>query len=266
VTATITAPTAPGREVTPSAAADEIWDLIEHGLAHQPRSLQKRIGPSELGADCIHCLAAKLAGWEKTQDRAWLPAIGTGMHLLLEELFTSFEAENTSGAPRFLMEQRVTVGDIGGTPITGSTDLVDLYAGMTVDWKLVGPSSLRKYKTGPSATYRAQAHLYAKGWRAAGHDISTVAICFLPRNSPNMRDGFWWHEPYDEQLALDVLARANDLHATLTALAAVGTETRDAWISQLPRASDCWDCARFPDYERKTPTKTSSLLDGLATA
>lgn len=266
MTTTITAPTAPGMEVTPSAAATEIWDLIEHGLAHQPRSLQKRIGPSELGADCIHCLAAKLAGWAKTQDRAWLPAIGTGVHLLLEEMFTRFERENRTGSPRFLIEQRVTVGDIGGTPITGSTDLVDLWAGMTVDWKCVGPSSLRKYKTGPSATYRAQAHLYAKGWRAAGHDIGTVAICFLPRNSPNMRDGFWWHEPYDEQLALDVLARANRLHATLTALQAVGTETRDAWISQLPRASDCWDCARFPDYQRKTPAKTSSLLDGLATA
>lgn len=252
--------------LSPSAAATEIWNLIEHGLAHQPRSLQKRIGPSELGADCIHCLAAKLAGWDKTQDRAWLPAIGTGVHMLLEELFHRFEAENQTGRPRFLMEQRVTVGEIGGTPITGSTDLVDLWAGMTVDWKCVGPSTLRKYKTGPSATYRAQAHLYAKGWRAAGHAIDTVAICFLPRNSPNMRDGFWWHEPYDEQLALDVLARANQLHTTLTALQAVSTQTRDAWITQLPRASDCWDCARFPDYQRKTQPTISPLLDGITTS
>lgn len=249
----------------PSVAAEEIYGLIEHGLAHQPRSLQKRIGPSELGADCTHCLAAKLAGWPRNQDAAWLPAVGTGVHMLLEELFTRFERENTTGRPRWLMEQRVTVGDIGGTPITGSTDLVDLHAGMTVDWKCVGAASLKKYKAGPSATYRAQAHLYAKGWRAAGYDIGHVAICFLPRNDVNMRGGYWWHEPYDEQLALDVLARANQLHNTLTALEHVSTETRDAWISQLPRAESCFDCARFPDYPKPTP-RLPSLLDGITTA
>lgn len=246
----------------PSVAAEEIYGLIEHGLAHQPRSLQKRIGPSELGADCTHCLAAKLAGWPRNQDAAWLPAIGTGVHMLLEELFTRFERENPG---RWLMEQRVTVGDIAGTPITGSTDLVDLHAGMTVDWKIVGAASLKKYKAGPSATYRAQAHLYAKGWRAAGYDIGHVAIAFLPRNDVSLRGGYWWHEPYDEQLALDVLARANQLHSTLTALEAIDAGTRDAWITQLPRSGSCFDCARFPDYPKPEP-RLPSLLDGLRTA
>lgn len=259
-----TAPAPARPAIDPDTATTEIWALIEHGLAHQPRSLQKRIGPSELGADCTHCLAAKLAGWEKSQDRAWLPAIGTGVHLLLEELFTKLESENTTGAPRFLMEQRVTVGTIGGTPITGSTDLVDLHAGMTVDWKIVGPSSLKKYKAGPSATYRAQAHLYAKGWRAAGYPIDHVSICFLPRNSPNMRDGFWWHEPYNAEVAETVLARANALHQTISALEQVSIDTRDAWISQLPRADGCFDCARFHDYQHKQYT-TPSLLDGITT-
>ena len=45
----------------------------------------------------------------------------------------------------------------------------------------------------------------------------------------------------------DALDRANRLHANLTALESISTEARDAWISQLPRDPDCYDCARYPD-------------------
>ena len=41
----------------------EIRQLIEADIQNAPRELQREIGPSELGTDCVHCLAAKLAGW-----------------------------------------------------------------------------------------------------------------------------------------------------------------------------------------------------------
>lgn len=57
-------------ETTPAPTVEstewtEIRGIIEDHITNQPRSLQKEIGPSELGTDCLHCLAARLAGWEK---------------------------------------------------------------------------------------------------------------------------------------------------------------------------------------------------------
>ena len=65
----------------------EIRRIIEQHVLNQPRGLQKEIGPSELGTDCLHCLAARLAGWERHQTVAWLPFIGTCVHARFEQLF-----------------------------------------------------------------------------------------------------------------------------------------------------------------------------------
>jgi hypothetical protein len=59
---------------------------------------------------------------------------------------------------------------------------------------------------------------------------------FLPRNG-ELREAVWWSEPYDEQIALDALARADGIH-TLTA--ALGHEslpllgTADAFCRMCP--------------------------------
>ena len=44
----------------------EIRMMIETDIRDQPREKQAEIGPSELGSDCLHCLAAKLAGWPQS--------------------------------------------------------------------------------------------------------------------------------------------------------------------------------------------------------
>lgn len=245
--------TQPFDGTTVDTAAGQIRGAIEHAIVNSPRSLQKRIGPSEIGDPCDHCLAAKLASWEQTDDGvAWLPFIGTAVHAELERLITDHEVErnalHTTGA-RWLCEHRVTVGQIGGVDITGSTDLFDTAAGTTWDWKIVGPTKLKKVRAhGPGHTYRVQAHLYGRGWVAAGHQVEHVAIWFLPRNDMRGIDGgLLWHEPYDEQVAVDALDRANQLHANLAALGSISADARDAWISTLPRDPDCFDCARYPD-------------------
>ena len=50
------------------ALTTDIRTVIEDAITNHPRTLQKQIGPSEVGTPCDHCLAAKLAGWEETRD------------------------------------------------------------------------------------------------------------------------------------------------------------------------------------------------------
>lgn len=235
----------------------ELRHIIEDAIVNQPRSLQKRIGPSEIGTPCDHCLAAKLAGWQTAEGVGWLPFIGTCVHAWLEELFVQREnAANTvhTTGRRFLAEQTVMVGHIGGEEIWGSTDLFDTATGTTVDWKVVGATRLRSAKAGPEPTYRVQAHLYGRGWINAGYRVEHVSIVYLPRNSINgWDDAVLWHEPYDEQVATTALDRANRIAANLAALAALGPDAVSAWIGGLPRAPRCHDCPRFPDGKHLTP-------------
>jgi hypothetical protein len=234
----------------PRGALRDARAVIEDAIVNHPRSQQVEIGPSEIGTPCEHCLAAKLAGWPTSRDVAWLPTIGTALHAWVEEAF--IRHENARGAQhggglRYLTEARVMVGHILGREIWGSTDLLDVVVGMTVDWKLVGASTLKKARSGPSLVYRTQADLYAKGWNDAGIRVDHVAIAYLPRNAVSLDDAIWWTAPHDRQRAVDALDRANRIAANLAALAALGPEAVAAWIGGLPRDPDCFDCARFPD-------------------
>lgn len=235
--------------MTPEQRTTHITGLIEHAITHQPRSLQRTIGPSEIGNPCDHCLTARLAGWVKHEtETPWLTVIGTAMHSWLENQFNQIEAATLDDTQHWITEGRVCVGSIDGQAIWGSTDLVDVEGRMTVDWKIVGDSSLQRYKAGPSETYRVQAHLYARGWNRRGIPIDTVSICFLPRNK-QMRHAYWWHEPYQPKIAEDALARAERLAVTARLLAEDSIERRDQWITRLPRAQNCWDCNRYDDMK-----------------
>lgn len=104
----------------------------------------------------------------------------------------------------------------------------------------VGPAQLRHYKAdGPSAQYRTQAHLYGRGLHLLGLPVETVGICFLPRNG-ELRDAFLWHEPWDEQIALQGLERLEGIAATCNMLG-------DAALAMLPTA-DVW-CINCPFFK-----------------
>lgn len=214
------------------------------------------IGPSQLGLPCDHCLAAKLAGWTERRDAAWLPTIGTAVHRLLEDYFIQYEnqrnANHTTGR-RWLTEQAVTVGQVGGNDVTGSTDLLDLSTGVVIDFKLVGANTLKDAKAnGPSQQYRVQANLYAKGWNDAGYRVDHVAIAYLPRNSASLGYAHWWTEPHDRQIADDALDRADSIQRNIDLLASLGGTHLDDWIGKQDRDPHCYQCARFKD----SPTRT----------
>jgi hypothetical protein len=202
----------------PQLLRDELLHVIATQIDAHPRSAQTRIGPSEVGTPCGRRLAYKLAGTAETNERsaAWRPTVGTAVHSWLEQACSAFNEAHT--IERFYLEQRVTVGTIGGVEITGSCDCYDRITATVIDWKVVGPTALRKYRKGdPGQQYRTQAHLYGRGFVNAGLPVDQVAVMFLPQ-SGELADAYYWTEPYDEQIALDGLARADGIATLVAAL------------------------------------------------
>ncbi|WP_237222673.1 hypothetical protein [Rothia nasimurium] len=226
--------------------AKMLIDTIEEHITNHPRSQQKRIGPSEIGIDCTRRLIHKLAGHdEPPRGPAWKPTVGTALHTQMEQWF---DTENQYIPGAYLIEQRVNVGRIGDTDITGSTDLFIPAYGTVLDWKFVGPTRLKHYRSkGPSNQYRVQAHLYGKGWAAAGHQVERVMIAFLPRDG-ELTDAYFWWEPYDPMTAIQALVRANQLHNDIEA------HGPDFVLEQYPPCDDrfCPWCA--PANKIKTTT------------
>lgn len=234
----------------------EIRRIIETRMSSQPRDLQREIGPSELGTSCVHCLAAKLAGWPERRRPAWLPFIGTCVHARFEQWFQeSEETVFTGPAPederrRFVPEMRVTVGHLqglhAGYDVKGSIDLYDRKTGSTIDWKIVGNTTLTKVKAhGPSQQYRVQASLYGIGLENAGESVRFSRIYFLPRNKASLNDALPVAASFDPKPGLWALARAQLLVNLMDCIEqAEGPEVRDSWIKQLPAAGSdgCFQC------------------------
>jgi hypothetical protein len=147
---------------------DLIFSAIEKHANSRPRSLQTMVGPSDLGDTCDHCLSAKLAGWQKRQELAWLPYIGTAVHEYLAHAFDSDE---------WISETSSMVGHVDGMPVWGTADLFHIPTRTVVDFKVVGQATLTAAKRGDvREQYQRQVHLYARGLEA-----KHVAIMFLPR-------------------------------------------------------------------------------------
>lgn len=209
-------------------AWDDIRLVIEHAVMSNPRTLQADLGPSEIGVGCDRCLAHMLAGHAKRDlTLPWLPTIGNAVHDWLETVVLKHMGD--TGSARYLPEVTVTVGQLRGRDVTGHCDLYDIETGTVLDWKITGASTLKKVKaSGPTDTYRRQAALYGRGLTLAGHDVRHVAIVFLPRNAISIDAGHVWTQPYDEQVALDALARANAIAEGVDALGI------DAVLQQMP--------------------------------
>lgn len=215
-----------------SATTDALRALIVDDATNDDRSLQVALGPSEIGNGCDRCLALLLSG-EKPGERGipWLPWIGRAVHERLDYLALRDLIRNPTST-RWITEAAVTVGTLRGQPVTGHADLYDTQQHEVVDYKIVGATTLTKVRRhGLPATYHRQVHLYGRGMVAAGHPVSAVTVWFLPRNAMSLDDGQVVTQPYDEQVALDALNRANMLAAGIdsagidTVLAATGPHT-----------------------------------------
>jgi hypothetical protein len=84
---------ATGNDDTGQLMAARIGEFITNTALRAPRSLQRRIGPSEVGADCDRRLAYKLSDWpEVAADGDPIASVlGTAFHAWMEEAFAERE-------------------------------------------------------------------------------------------------------------------------------------------------------------------------------
>jgi hypothetical protein len=195
-------------------------ELIE-AIVNHPRSLQVRVGPSEVGTACARKLAYKFLNFaEREQSPNWRATVGTAIHGWLEGVFSADNARWLAGTgiERWCIEEKVPVGTINGVDIDGNCDLYDRVTAGVIDWKTTSKTRLKSYKSkGPGNQYRVQAHTYGRGWRLRGLPVDYVMIVFLPRDG-ELSETYIWHEPYDEQVAIDAMQRANGIALTVDAL------------------------------------------------
>jgi hypothetical protein len=219
----------------------EYLATITEAIKSHPRSQQIRIGPSEIGHPCARRLGYKLLGQAEHESKPnWKATVGTAIHEWLATVFDQWNlahAAESAGQERFLVETKVTVGQMNGTDVDGSCDLYDRATGTVTDWKTCGPTQLQKYRrAGPGSQYRSQAHLYGRGWQRAGYSVQAVQVVFLPRNG-DLTDAVVWTEPYDENIAIAALARISGIHLATTILSHKALDqlgTADAWCHLCP--------------------------------
>lgn len=197
----------------------ELLAEIADGVVNQPRNVQARIGPSEIGEPCSRELIAKLMELPDLETGPnWQAWVGTCMHAGLQEIFEAYNARHCPDRPRFLTEQKVTVGRIGDWDLEGSCDLYDSWSESVWDWKTKSVRQMEVSRdNGISQIYRTQFHCYGLGHENAGHPVRTVGGVFMLRDG-QLFQSFQLSEPYDRTIALAALERANQLYALATLL------------------------------------------------
>jgi hypothetical protein len=217
-----------------------ITELIMHKYRGTPRHVQREIGPSEIGEDCLRKLAYKIMDEPATADGGDpLPSIiGTAAHTWMEDACRLWNEH--LGRTRYIAEAKFEI--VPGMP--GHCDCYDCDTDTVIDWKFPGTSKMKEYKdNGPSYQYRAQAHLYGKGWAALGAPVSEVAIVFLPRGG--LLSGMHiWSEPFSLPTAEQALQRYYDVTELAVAL---DVETFPQNYKLIPRVTghNCTYCTWF---------------------
>lgn len=246
----------------------ELWNeyrqQIEHSITHAPRSLQRTIGPSELGTPCLRCLTLKLIGIPKQPENkpAMYTFVGTCVHEHMERLFSSLDPE------RYKTELKVTVAELPSaqsreieeftTTVKGSIDIFDKKANATIDWKISSSDRIKNIKLhGLPQEYLVQASLYGIGiCDPVGYSDIPVNNCmyplfsyvyFLPRNGQSLDSALPVKWSYTEEPGLWALARAKQiLYIFNTIQLTEGQKTAQAWANSMPalgaESGECWDC------------------------
>ncbi len=179
--------------------------MIRWASSNAARSLQKALGPSEVGHPCDRKLAFGMMGEQGNESYSDpLPSIiGTATHAWLES--AARKHNELLGRIRWIVEQRVEVRP----GLQGTCDLYDCDTQSVIDWKVLGPTTFGKYTRpdpGPPIWYKRQCQLYGKGYRNLGFPVKMVGICFLPRSGQLSKSKLWL-QPYDETVAQEVCDR-----------------------------------------------------------
>lgn len=170
------------------------------------RSMQAALGASEIGQECARRLAYRIVGTPMVNLPDPLKAmIGTGFHVAAAEGMARLDL----GTGRHLIEHPVRYRGVPGT-----VDLYDRYKGLVVDWKTSSLRRIKRYRSdGPPSSYLIQASIYAEGLRAAGEDVRSIALVFVPRDG-DLTDVWAWTTTPNKALADEWIDRYESIART----------------------------------------------------
>jgi hypothetical protein len=242
--------------------------LVSDYAARAPRSLQKHLGPSELGEECDRQVVFKMAGTlAKTNNVSdpWASVMGTAGHAWVEGMYHWDNARRVSlgGVPRWIPEQRVTP-DPGASPHPGTADLYDIPWQSLVDHKFLGDSSRAKLVSrGPKRVYKVQLLLYRRGYQVMGLRVDRIVLLAWPRTKSSLDELYVWeHVPTaeDEELVDDVLERTGARQA-VAGMVRAGTVS----IMDVPATPDDDSCHWCPLYRPQAAYDSSYGCPGTLT-
>jgi len=201
----------------------ELAKIITDAGIYAPRSQQVYLGPSEVGEKCTRKLAYKLLAWDKVNDSSngnWASQVGTAIHSHLEKIFAKMP-------DRYEVEEKVKIR----ANLSGTIDLFDKQLGIVLDWKTTSPSNLQvRKREGATDQNIIQTMLYAYGKAQQGVTVNFVGLIYLPTGG-SITDMYVELHPYDEQVALDALARLDSIY---TLLSTVDVEANPQMWSMIP--------------------------------
>lgn len=208
-------PPPPGQVERPPVSQDDIlaaaWvrdNLLQISLT-TGRSLQAHLGPSEIGQACERRLAYRIAHLPYVNIADPLKAmLGTGFHTVAAEGFARLNA----GSDRYLIETRCSYRGVAG-----SVDLYDRYQRRVIDWKTSDPKRIQRYRReGSPLQARVQIAIYAQALIAAGLQVESTALVYIPRGGELADITAFVAEP-DKRLADDYIDRYLSLHERVEA-------------------------------------------------
>jgi hypothetical protein len=174
--------------------ANELIKAVTASSKGSSRSLQKQVGPSEIGG-CRRKTWLKINGYQSTNPNTLrLSAImGTAIHTYIQE---AFERQDP------FKERYILEGEFEYEGLMGHVDMYDKENCEVVDWKTVKKTNLTYF---PSKQQRMQVQLYGYLLTKNGTEVKTVTLVAIPRDGDE-RDIVFHSEPYDESVALAGLA------------------------------------------------------------
>lgn len=156
------------------------------------RSLQKDVGPSEIGG-CERRLWYRLKGTPPCNETLQMAAfMGTAIH---EKLERSMKARDPFES-RYLTELSVEYDGL-----TGHVDVYDKEQRRVIDYK---SNTKRKLAEFPDASQVAQVQVYGYLLSQNGYAVDTVSLVGIPRDGNELHVKIHV-EPYDEGVALEAL-------------------------------------------------------------
>jgi hypothetical protein len=221
--------------------------VIDSDLA-RPRTLQREVGPSNLGEECERQLGYMSVEASRVNFSDPLKAnIGTAFHALLAEIL-SHRGE------RYLVEAKVAYRGI-----SGSVDLFDRYYGRVIDFKTTGLSKVKaRRRTGAPKGHLIQGNMYGAGLTEMGESVRSITMLYIPTDG-TLDDVFASTTPFDIGMADAAIDRLADIERKARE---VGPESLTAKPSAL-----CGWCSfhapKAPLSPRTCPGRTAEILSAV---